>query len=109
MSIPEISISDLAAMNNRMVIDVREADEYETGHVPGAINIALSELVGREEECGLGSTVYVICQAGGRSLRACGHLSAIPSLEGTTFINVAGGTGMWIVEGHEVTTGDTAS
>lgn len=109
MSIPEISISDLAAMNNRMVIDVREADEYETGHVPGAINIALSELVGREEECGLGSTVYVICQAGGRSLRACGHLSTIPALDGTTFINVAGGTGMWIVEGHEVTTGDTAS
>lgn len=109
MSIPEISISDLAAMNNRIVIDVREADEYETGHVPGAINIALSELVGREEECGLGSTVYVICQAGGRSLRACGHLSTIPALDGTTFINVAGGTGMWIVEGHEVTTGDTAS
>ena len=109
MSIPEISISDLAAMKNRIVIDVREADEYETGHVPGAINIALSELVGREEECGLGSTVYVICQAGGRSLRACGHLSTIPALDGTTFINVAGGTGMWIVEGHEVTTGDTAS
>ena len=109
MSIPEISISDLAAMKNRIVIDVREADEYETGHVPGAINIALSELVGREEECGLGSTVYVICQAGGRSLRACGHLSTIPALDGTTFTNVAGGTGMWIVEGHEVTTGDTAS
>ena len=109
MSIPEISISDLAALNIRIVIDVREADEYETGHVPGAINIALSELVGREEECGLGSTVYVICQAGGRSLRACGHLSTIPALDGTTFINVAGGTGMWIVEGHEVTTGDTAS
>ena len=109
MSIPEISISDLAALNIRIVIDVREADEYETGHVPGAINIALSELVGREEECGLGSTVYVICQAGGRSLRACGHLSTIPALDGTTFINVAGGTGMWIVEGNEVTTGDTAS
>jgi rhodanese-related sulfurtransferase len=53
--------------------------------------------------------VYVICQAGGRSLRACGHLSTIPSLDGTLFINVAGGTGMWIVEGHEVTTGDSAS
>ena len=109
MSIPEISISDLAALSDQVVIDVREVDEYESGHVPGAINIALSELVGRENECGLGPIVYVICQAGGRSLRACGHLSAIPSLEGTTFINVAGGTGMWIVEGHEVTTGDTAS
>lgn len=109
MSISEISISELAALAEPTVIDVREVDEYVSGHVPGAINIALSELEGREDECGLGSTVYVICQAGGRSLRACGHLSTIPSLDGTTFINVAGGTGMWIVEGHEVTTGDTAS
>lgn len=109
MSISEISISELVALTERTVIDVREADEYVSGHIPGAINIALSELVGRESECDLGSTVYVICQAGGRSLRACGHLSAIPALDGTTFINVAGGTGMWIVEGHEVTAGDTAS
>ncbi len=109
MSISEISISELAALAGPSIIDVREVDEYVLGHVPGAINIALSELVGREDECGLGQIVYVICQAGGRSLRACGHLSTISSLEGTTFINVAGGTGMWIVEGHEVTTGDTAS
>jgi rhodanese-related sulfurtransferase len=109
MSISEISISELAAIADRTVIDVREVDEYVSGHVPGAINIALAELVGREDECGLGPIVYVICQAGGRSLRACGHLSNIPSLDGTTFINVAGGTGMWIVEGHEVTTGDAAS
>ena len=108
MSISEISISELAALVERTIIDVREVDEFVSGHVPGAINIALSELVGREAECGLGPTVYVICQVGGRSLRACGHLSAIPELNGTTFINVAGGTGMWIVEGHEVTTGDTA-
>jgi rhodanese-related sulfurtransferase len=109
MLISEISISELAALVDCTIIDVREVDEFVSGHVPGAINIALSELIGREAECGLGSTVYVICQAGGRSLRACGHLSSIPALDGTTFINVAGGTGMWIVEGHEVTTGDTAS
>ncbi len=109
MSISEISIADLAALPERTVIDVREADEYVSGHVPGAIHIALSELVGREGECGIGGTVYVICQSGGRSLRACGHLSTIPELDATTFVNVAGGTGMWIVEGHEVTTGDTAS
>ena len=109
MSITEISISELAGLVEPTIIDVREVDEYISGHVPGAINIALSELVGREDECGLGPIVYVICQSGGRSLRACGHLSTIPSLEETTFINVAGGTGMWIVEGHEVAAGDTAS
>jgi rhodanese-related sulfurtransferase len=109
MSISEISISEFASLVDRTVIDVREIDEFVSGHVPGAINIALSELVGREGECGLAATVYVICQAGGRSLRACGHLSTIPELDGTTFINVAGGTGMWIVEGHEVATGDATS
>ena len=109
MSISEISISELAGLVEPTIIDVREVDEYISGHVPGAINIALSELVGREDECGLGPIVYVICQSGGRSLRACGHLSTIPSLEESTFINVAGGTGMWIVEGHEVAAGDTAS
>ena len=109
MSITEISISELASLAEPTIIDVREVDEFISGHVPGAINIALSELVGREDECGLGPIVYVICQSGGRSLRACGHLSTIPSLEETTFINVAGGTGMWIVEGHEVAAGDTAS
>lgn len=109
MSITEISISELASLAEPTIIDVREVDEFISGHVPGAVNIALSELVGREDECGLGPIVYVICQSGGRSLRACGHLSTIPSLEGTTFVNVAGGTGMWIVEGHEVAAGDTAS
>ena len=109
MSITEISISELDSLTEPTIIDVREVDEFISGHVPGAINIALSELVGREDECGLGPIVYVICQSGGRSLRACGHLSTIPSLEETTFINVAGGTGMWIVEGHEVAAGDTAS
>ena len=109
MSISEVSISELAALSPRIVIDVREADEYASGHVPGAINIALSELVGREAECALGDTVHIICQSGGRSLRAVGHLSTSPELDGTTFVNVAGGTGMWIIEGHEVTTGDAAS
>lgn len=109
MLISEISISEFVALSVRIVVDVREADEYISGHVPGAINIALSELVGRERECALGDTVYVICQSGGRSLRAVSHLSAFPELDGTTFINVAGGTGMWVVEGHEVATGDGAS
>jgi rhodanese-related sulfurtransferase len=109
MTISEVSIFELAALSPRVVIDVREADEYASGHVPGAINIALSELVGREDECALGETVYIICQSGGRSLRAVGHLSTVAALDGTTFINVAGGTGMWIVEGHEVVTGDGAS
>lgn len=109
MTISEISVGELARISDRLVIDVREVDEFTVGHVPGAVNIPLSQIVGRESECAIGETVYVICQVGGRSMRACSHLSQIAELEGKTFINVAGGTGMWIVEGYEVALGDTAS
>jgi rhodanese-related sulfurtransferase len=95
-------LSDLDAPN---LIDVREADEYVSGHVPGAINIPLSELVGRESECGLGDTVYVICQAGGRSARACEYLSQQPTLQSVSFVNVLGGTGAWIAEDKKVVVG----
>ena len=95
-------LSDLDAPN---LIDVREADEYVSGHVPGAINIPLSELVGRESECGLGDTVYVICQAGGRSARACEHLSQQLNLQSVSFVNVLGGTGAWIAEDKKVVVG----
>jgi rhodanese-related sulfurtransferase len=106
MSISEISVSDLAHHPAPIVVDVREIDEYQAGHVPGAINIPLSALVGRENECAVSGNVYVICQAGGRSMRACEHLSQLDQLSDVTFINVAGGTGAWILEGHKVVTGD---
>lgn len=106
MSIAEISVGDLAGHPAPVVVDVREVDEYLSGHVPGAINIPLSTLVGRENEFAVTGKIYVICQAGGRSMRACDHLSQVDHLNDVEFINVAGGTGAWILEGHKVVTGD---
>jgi rhodanese-related sulfurtransferase len=106
MSISEISVHDLAHHPAPVVVDVREVDEYLAGHVPGAVNIPLSTLVGRENEFSVEGIVYVICQVGGRSMRACDHLSQIDELSNVEFVNVAGGTGAWILEGHKVVTGD---
>ena len=100
-----VTTDELSELDAPILIDVREADEYVSGHVPGAINIPLSELVGRESECGLGDTVYVICQAGGRSARACEHLSQQLNLQSVSFINVLGGTGAWIAEDKKVVVG----
>lgn len=107
MSVSEISIHDLASLHQPVIVDVREIDEYVSGHVPGAINIPLSEVQMRSHEFNLGETVYVVCQAGGRSMRACEFLAQQPELSGTTFVNVTGGTGAWIIEGHEVIAGDS--
>ena len=100
-----VTTNELSELDAPILIDVREADEYVSGHVPGAINIPLSELVGRESECGLGDTVYVICQAGGRSARACEHLSQQLNLQSISFVNVLGGTGAWIAEDKKVVVG----
>ena len=45
---------------------------------------------------------YVICQAGGRSRRAC----ELVELVGIEAVNVAGGTGAWIASGRDTVPGD---
>lgn len=90
----------------KTVIDVREMDEYEAGHVPGAVNLPLSVLAERAGEIPTSGTVYMICRSGGRSAQACDHLTSLNTHGGAEFVNVGGGTLGWIAEGREVVTGD---
>jgi len=52
-----------------VVLDVRTAEEYEAGHIPGAINISHTELGGRlsELEVYKDKEIVVHCGAGGRA------------------------------------------
>ena len=84
------------------MIDVREPDEYQAGHVPGARLIPLGEVPDRLGEVPVGEPVLVICKVGGRSLAAAEHLIA----QGIDATNVAGGTMAWIEAGHPVVEGD---
>ncbi len=79
------------------IIDVREADEYAAGHVPGAISIPMSEIQGRLGELPAGA-FDVICQSGGRSARVTEFLEA----QGHDATNIDGGTGGWIALGKPV-------
>lgn len=92
-----ITVAELAARTGTPLIDVRERDEFAGGHVPGAVNIPMSELGSRLEE--LPAEAFdVICQAGGRSARVVQALEA----QGHDATNVEGGTGEWIATGHPV-------
>lgn len=92
-----ITVAELAAREGTPLIDVREPDEFATGHVPGAVNIPMSQLGDRLEE--LPSEAFdVICQAGGRSARVVQALDA----RGYDATNVEGGTGEWIAQGRDV-------
>ncbi|MFK2824343.1 rhodanese-like domain-containing protein [Bacillus sp. B190/17] len=52
------------------LIDVREPNEFEAGHILGARNIPLTQLKTRMKEIRPDKTVYLYCQSGIRSGRA---------------------------------------
>lgn len=52
------------------IIDVREEDEFERGHLTNAINIPLSEIRGRTGEIPKDRPVYLHCRSGQRSYNA---------------------------------------
>jgi rhodanese-related sulfurtransferase len=101
--VPEIDIVQLAAALERgaTVIDVREPDEYEAGHVPGATLIPLGQVVARVDEVPRSGPVYVVCESGPRSARATQYYRS----RGIDARNVAGGTKAWVLSGRPTDTG----
>ena len=70
--IPQISVDELQADLEAEVplIDVRERDEYELAHVPGAILVPLTQLPERLGAIPTDAPVNLICRSGARSQRA---------------------------------------
>jgi rhodanese-related sulfurtransferase len=63
------------------IIDVREPDEYASGHIPGAINIPrgviefrIWALVGYPDSMNTGMRIYTYCKTGGRCALAARSL-----------------------------------
>ena len=76
----QISMAEaLEMMNNEtgyIILDVRRADEYAEGHIPGAINFA-NESIGTEEIPELpdkAQLILVYCRSGRRSKEAAEKL-----------------------------------
>ena len=104
MTAPEITVDELAAaLDDGLVplVDVRQPEEYEAAHVPGAKLIPLADVVARAGEIPTGGPVYVICQTGARSQRAADYYRN----RGIDAYNVAGGTKAWIDAGRPTAAG----
>jgi rhodanese-related sulfurtransferase len=82
-----------------LLIDVRTPAEYNSGTIPGAVNMPLSDIEKHFDELNGYKKVYVHCQSGNRSGRAC---SALHALEGPDIVDVEGGIGAWEGEGFRV-------
>ena len=100
MVVPEISVDELAERltAGAVLVDVRQPDEYLSGHVPGAVLVPLADVPHLLDERPGDGPVLIICRSGARSYAAAEFLVG----NGVDAINVAGGTLAWMESGRDV-------
>jgi rhodanese-related sulfurtransferase len=100
----EVSVKEAASLRDQgaFVLDVREPDEWDAGHIPGATLIPLGELPNRLSDVPADQNVVVVCRSGNRSAQATDLLRQA-GLSHTT--SMAGGMNEWAAAGYEVVTG----
>ena len=89
-----IKLAEFQILNKKediTILDVREVDEFQAGHIEGALNAPLSTLDKGYEQLDASKRYYVICQGGMRSERACQFLET----KGFDVVNVEGGMNQW--------------
>ena len=91
---PQVTVAELNALLVQgaigSLVDVRGADEFERGHLPGAINLPVDELRGRLSEVPSGR-IAVYCQVGMRGYLATRILMA----DNREVVNLSGGYHAW--------------
>jgi rhodanese-related sulfurtransferase len=86
-----------------VLLDVREPQEFASGHVPGARNLPQADLATRLSDVPRDRPVYVICQGGFRSLRAAQFLGQVGFKD---VASVSGGTEGWRAAKHALAVGE---
>lgn len=85
------------------LVDVREPDEWEAGHAPGAHHLPMMEVPGRLADIPRDGDVVVVCRSGGRSGQVVAYLTA----NGWDNVrNLAGGMRLWASAGRALVSED---
>lgn len=103
-SVGPVEATQLINREDALIVDVREADEYATGHLPEAKNFPVGKLAERagELEKFKDKPIIVCCAAGMRSNKACGELK---KLGFEKLYNLSGGVDAWVGAGYPVKKG----
>ena len=101
--IPEVSAVDAeSGQTQHLLLDVREADEWEAGHAPSAQWVPLGELEGARFKLPMNRRVVCVCRSGVRSARATETLKDW----GFEAANMTGGMKAWAASGLPVVRDD---
>ena len=63
--------------NKEFLLDVREEYEYQDGHIKGAINLPLREILEKKDTLPKDKDIYVYCRSGHRSADAVNFLKSL--------------------------------
>ena len=98
------SVEPTAVPAGSPVLDVREPEEWEAGHIEGAVHIPLADLPARIDELPADEELVVVCRSGSRSSRAAAWLNR----NGFDALNLDGGMQAWEAAGRPMVseTGD---
>lgn len=83
------------------LIDIRPEQEFETGHIPTAINLPMAELPSRVAEVDWADDITVVCPIGESSIQAARLIGSYEGVEAATVSSMRGGYEAWE---HELTT-----
>ncbi|GAA4544013.1 rhodanese-like domain-containing protein [Streptomyces collinus] len=91
----------LVADGQAVLLDVRETQEWNAGHAPGALHLPLTQLMAGAPlpTTVRGRRVVAICRSGNRSRTAADFLAAV----GVEATDVTGGMTAWARQGLPVT------
>lgn len=95
--IDSIFSHELSKLNKPIIIDIRNNNQYEKGHIPNSINIDFQKLLLYPNNY-LRKDIkyYIYCQKGIQSTRLCSYLKKI----GYSVINIQGGYDSWMSQNN---------
>ena len=75
----DVEASDIEKLvkNKEFLLDVREEYEYQDGHIKGAVNLPLREILGKKDSLPKDKDIYVYCRSGHRSADAVNFLKSL--------------------------------
>lgn len=96
--VPTVQVSDVPdpIPDDVAVLDVREQEEWDYGHIEGAVHLPVLQLVPRLDEVPFGQRLLVVCKIGGRSMQAVDYLVR----KGYDAVNLDGGMVEWVAAGR---------
>lgn len=90
--------NEMLESGDAVAVDVRREDEYEAGHIKGALWIPVDDVIPRFTELPESGKLLFICAVGARSGLAAEYAAAMGASPDRLF-NVEDGTPAWIEQG----------